>query len=108
MKQAINIMRIVKQIEIIQSMTNKMDISTNNFNLTDTLKFHLAYKYPGLIYMSYIIPLTITLLVASQNICVSISSYQKFFPINSQLSLNIDVKSSNVDLTQFNLTAKTL
>lgn len=106
MNQAINMMGMAKQIGIIQSMSNKIDISTTNFNLTDTLKFHLANKYQGLI-MSYIIPLTTTLSVVSQNICISISSYKKFFPIK-QLSLNINPKSSNVDLTQFNLTARTL
>lgn len=108
MNQAINMMGMAKQIGIIQSMSNKIDISTTNFNLTDTLKFHLANKYQGLIYMSYIIPLKITLLVVFPNICISISSYQKFFPINSQISLNINLKSSNVDLTQFNLIARTL
>ena len=99
MDQAINIMRVVKHIEIIQSMSNKIDTSTNNFNLTDTLKFHLTNYYKGLIYMSYKIPLTITLLVVSPDICISISLYQKFFPINSQLGLNINLKSSNVALS---------
>ena len=42
MNQAINMTRMLIQIEIIQSMSNKINISINNFNLTDTLKFHLA------------------------------------------------------------------
>jgi hypothetical protein len=42
MNQAINMTRMLIQIEIIQSMSNKINIPINNFNLTDTLKFHLA------------------------------------------------------------------